>query len=196
MHRESGVASRFLYLIRHGQYDTSVRHQLGGSLTPLGRQQAEITAQALCDVPVNTIYCSSMRRAEETAEIIAQVFPAAMLQKTRSLWECVPTVPEKYAQHFSEAQIGGTSECRQQLDSAFNRFFKLARGGEKHELLICHGNVVRYLVCRALEVNLDAWANMHIYNCGISRVMIEPHGMFLISHNEINHIPLHLQTET
>ena len=58
---------RAIYLVRHGQYESysEKSDSLGGGLTDLGREQAQLTAAALSVLPVNAIYCSTLRRAAE-----------------------------------------------------------------------------------------------------------------------------------
>ncbi|UQU63523.1 histidine phosphatase family protein [Couchioplanes caeruleus] len=62
------MTARYLYLARHGD---AVE---GGGLTPAGRRQAECLAERLADVPLTSITHSPLRRATETAAILA---PAA-----------------------------------------------------------------------------------------------------------------------
>lgn len=193
------MAKRYLYLIRHGQYDNNANDHLGGTLNAVGRQQAELTAQALRELPISTIHCSSMRRAVETATIIAQVFNEIPPQPTDALWECVPSVPPRLAHYFGGRDVlseNALVECKENLDNFYEAHFKAARGEEKHELVVCHGNVIRYLVSRTLGAPADVWAAMLIYNCGISRILIEAeHKRFVVTHNEFGHLPLDLQTE-
>lgn len=63
-----------LYIIRHGETDWNVMRRFQGrSDIPLnseGRRLAQITAQALGDVPFTKIYTSPLKRAYETAMII------------------------------------------------------------------------------------------------------------------------------
>lgn len=63
-----------LYIIRHGETDWNVKRRFQGrSDIPLndeGRRLAQITSQALEDVPFTKIYTSPLKRAYETAVII------------------------------------------------------------------------------------------------------------------------------
>lgn len=188
---------RHLYLIRHGQYDLSEKGKLGGSLTQKGREQAYLTGLALQEFPIDTLHYSSMPRAAETAQLIAESLPGVLLRRSRALWECVPSVPPRFAEHFTSLPANHVERCQKRLDTVYSKYFKPARGEEKHEALVCHGNVIRYLVCRALDVGAHTWANLLIFNCGISRVLIEGSGnIFLVGHSDIGHIPHDLRTET
>ena len=64
-----------LILVRHGATDLNQQRRVQGlsnlGLNETGKRQAEALAQALKDVKVDTIYCSPLRRAQETAHIIS-----------------------------------------------------------------------------------------------------------------------------
>jgi broad specificity phosphatase PhoE len=67
-----------LLLARHGATDANLEqpYTLQGSkrdseLTPLGRQQAQALAQFFAAQPVRHVYCSPLRRAVQTAEVVA-----------------------------------------------------------------------------------------------------------------------------
>ena len=73
---------------------------------------------------------------------------------------------------------------QQRLEYTFSQYFKAIEDVEQHDILVCHGNILRYLICRVLQVAPEAWINADIHNCGISEVLIETSGkMMLISHN-------------
>lgn len=68
---------RHVILVRHAQYDERERDDAMRVLTPLGRQQAEITAERLAEIARATrgrvrIHSSTMTRARQTAEIIRE----------------------------------------------------------------------------------------------------------------------------
>jgi 2,3-bisphosphoglycerate-dependent phosphoglycerate mutase len=66
-----------LYLIRHGQSAGNAEGRFGGHsptpLSPLGIQQAELTAQFLAKERINIIYSSDLHRAVQTAEPLAKL---------------------------------------------------------------------------------------------------------------------------
>jgi len=74
-----------IYLIRHGQTDFNVKSIIAGQietdLTALGRRQALEAAQKLKSDGVNfdVILCSTLKRAKDTAEIIASILPAPIV---------------------------------------------------------------------------------------------------------------------
>jgi serine/threonine-protein phosphatase PGAM5 len=194
------MATRTLYLIRHGQYDFV--HQpddLGGYLTALGREQARRTAEMLSSLPISAIYCSSLRRAAETAGIIASAFSSITPKSYRQLWEIVPCIPAREADYFAIRFPDLAPEQivldRQAADEAFDLFFRLPETEDKQEMIVCHGNIIRYFACRVIGAPIDSWASMETHNCGITRCTIESDGrMMLVSLNDIGHLPLDVQT--
>ena len=196
------MALRSLYLIRHGQHhsETLVEDPLGTHLTPMGQEQVLLTAYRLRELAVQNIHFSSMYRTAETAlriaNILCEVTPGIKLHHSKGLWECIPSVPEKLAEDF--AMMYSTQELasgEQHAQKVFDRYFKRALGEDKTEIIVSHGNLIRYLVLRALQVSPQAWINMEINNCGVSQIVIKPDGeMKLISYNDVGHLPAHLRT--
>jgi broad specificity phosphatase PhoE len=66
-----------LYLIRHGQSAGNAEGRFGGHsptpLSELGKEQAEITAQALAKEKIHAIYSSDLIRAVQTAEPLSKL---------------------------------------------------------------------------------------------------------------------------
>ena len=81
------MAAPRLYLVRHGESEANVagvlQGQTHGALTAVGRDAAHRLGRALANLPVTerptTILTSDLRRAAETAEIIAAALGATPL---------------------------------------------------------------------------------------------------------------------
>ncbi len=198
------MAQRTIYLIRHGQYISQPDDdELGGVLTELGREQAGQVGVFLSETGVSEIHCSSMRRAEETADIIAKHMPNLRPNSTDLLWELVPTIPphlEGYFANLAERNPQFRSEMveerRSVADKAFKEFFHPAGRGIDQIAIVCHGNLIRYLVCSALEIDPDKWSKMLIHHCSLTSILIEANGdMILVSYNETGHLPKYMKTE-
>jgi serine/threonine-protein phosphatase PGAM5 len=194
------MATKTLYLIRHGQYYFHNEHidKMGGNLTPAGIKQAQATAQRVKLWPITAIHASTMPRALETAQIIAGELPNVPLHPSDDLWECLPHIPPRYAKHFSGYAPEAIAQDRLHAERAFAKYFQPSTATQDQvELIVAHGTLIRYFVCRVLEIEPEAWASMDICNCSISEILIEANGhMTLISHNDIGHLPTHLITST
>ena len=78
-----------LYLARHGESVFNLEGRVGGDseLSPKGRNDAEHVAELLSVLELNTIYCSTLIRSIQTAEIIQKRFPLTPLVKLDKLKE-------------------------------------------------------------------------------------------------------------
>lgn len=208
-----GMATRTIYLIRHGQhihvaradgnegwsaeraFDDEIVRQQDGGLTTIGRKQAELTAARFRAQPIHVIHTSTLPRAVETATSIATALPNTPVATERGLWECVPHVPAKLAHRAKEFPPALLERDQAHAIAAFERYFHPSDSDNQQEIIVCHGNLIRYFICRVLEVTPDAWINMYTYNCGVSEVQIQPEGeCILISFNEMGHLPTDLRT--
>ncbi len=186
------MAVRVIYLLRHGQEDRENRpDELGGSLTAVGIAQAQATAEHLRYTAFDVVYVSTLRRAQETADLIVSHHPTVPVEKTADLVESVPSIPAMLLDVVKDLSSKQIAAEQQRIAAAFSRFFVPAPGEDDvQDLIICHGNLIRYFVCRVLAASLDMWVNLEIANCGISRVEVRPNGrMVLVAHNEHHHIP-------
>ena len=176
---------RRLLLIRHGQYDE--RDEGTKDLTSLGKKQAKLICRALGDDRVDAVYSSTMLRARTTAALVAETRKLSV-SSTPILCECIPT---KVGFFIEPAVI---REGKKQADRAFARFFKRSRHN-RTELIVCHGNIIRYFVTRAMGMKLHAWRSMAIYHASITDIRIHSDGRaILFSYNDVAHLPARLRT--
>lgn len=185
---------RILYLIRHGEYNQKDPRSpfVGKGLVPLGIAQARLVAARLRTYPVkfDSLYSSTMTRAVETAMVINQDFPYLKLKESPLLSECTP--PSWRLKHIDPEEA---KECEERLDRAFKKFFIPSDSGNKNDIIVCHGNVIRYFVTKVLGVDTRSWLNMSIFNCSLTVVKIYYTGrMKLFSYNDVGHIPPNMQT--
>ncbi len=193
------MAVRVIYLVRHGQHDQEnpTGSELGGSLTPLGVKQAELTAEILATKPISSIHSSSLNRAEETARIIAKKSSQISVQQTDLLWECIPAMTSKLQMEMPNYTNLQVSQDKQRADVAFRKYFKVAKRTDRHDVVVCHGNLIRYFVTVVLKADAASWVRMDICNCGITQVLIQPEGdMAVLCHNDWSHLPKDLRTST
>jgi len=66
---------------------------------------------------------------------------------------------------------------------------------DRYELVVCHGNVIRSHLLRALQLPVQAWLRLAIQNTGISHLIIRPSGnVSLYSLGDTGHLPKELIT--
>jgi len=162
-----------------------------GSLTKLGHYQAGCIAKRLKELPISKIHSSSLLRAKETALTVVEKFSDLELKSHHSLKEGLPYVPSAVIKrkNLDKLQIKLDKE---RMEKAFKSFFKANKKEEiKHEALICHGNIIRFFLCKSLGVPIEAWSNFEVYQCSLSVIKITKEGKMVVkSVGESGHIPL------
>ena len=193
--RLSGV--RTIYLIRHGQYDheDDSDPDVGKALVPLGVAQARLVAARLAALPVEmtSLTSSTMTRARQTALVIGGDFPNLALRKSELIRECTPSTwrEDIMADTFPDA----VEACERNLDRAFSKYFVPSPDEDRHDIIVCHGNVIRYFVTKVLGVDTESWLGMAIGNCSLTIVRIKPDGsMKLLTYGDVGHLPPNMQT--
>ncbi|MNS79085.1 phosphoglycerate mutase [compost metagenome] len=190
------MAKRTIVLVRHGQYHPAKENELE-RLTTLGRKQASLVAKRLKENKIDRIVHSTMPRAAETAAIIKQQLGFGRNFETcDQLRECTPGFPKHLRKKHGYTDVKKLNTAKAQMEKAFKKYFKTPRK-DSLEVLVCHGNVIRYLVCRALGIDTLKWRELDILQCGISVIEVNSKGslrMILRSHNDVGHIPKALRT--
>ena len=188
---------RTVILIRHGEYehDSECDEDIGCGLVTLGRQQARLAADRLKAMPFafTSIQASAMTRARQTGEIIAERFPALELVLQRDIRECTPNTRREDI--MAELEPGEAAACEKNLEAAWNRIFVPAAGANEYDIVVCHGNVIRWVVTRVLEVDPEAWLGMSIANCSMTVVQVHMDGSKkLVSFADSGHLPYSMTT--
>ncbi|MBE0572116.1 MAG: histidine phosphatase family protein [Ignavibacteriaceae bacterium] len=197
---EEQKGTRTIYLIRHGEYDQtdSTDSDIGKKLTPLGIAQARLVSTRLKGMPVefSSLTSSTMTRARETAMVISQDFPELKLQQSTLIRECTPPTWRKDI--MADETESDLNMCAKNLEAAFTEYFLPSPdGNDRNDIIVCHGNVIRYFVTKILKADPMSWLQMSIANCSLTIIRILPDGsMKLAAYNDIGHIPPNMQTET
>ncbi|XP_062274229.1 serine/threonine-protein phosphatase PGAM5, mitochondrial isoform X2 [Scomber scombrus] len=174
-------ATRNILLIRHSQYNLSGSSDKERILTPLGREQAEFTGQRLAALGLkyDILIHSSMARATETANIISKHLsgPGVDLVSCDLLREGAPIEPVPPVTHWKPDAVYHEDGAR--IEAAFRRYIHRADPKQKedsYEIIVCHANVIRYFVCRALQFPPEGWLRMGLNNGSITWLTIRPSG--------------------
>ncbi|MHC5038056.1 MAG: histidine phosphatase family protein [Planctomycetota bacterium] len=186
---------RCIYLVRHGDYLKKGKWgTLGPPLTLVGRKQAMRVAKRLSRQPIKIIHASTMIRARETADIIAKELSDVPVKYHNLLWEGAPTPIPGYRTEPEYRPL--IAKTKKRMDRVYEKYFRPSRSN-RFEILVGHGNLIRYLVLRSLGTSGKRWYFMGIHCCGISCVVVLPsEEKFLISFNETGHLPKSLLTHS
>jgi len=136
-----------------------------------------------------------MTRARETAAVMHETLTSIPIQQTSLLSECTPPMAD--ANVAKERVSKEAAECEKQLDEAFKQFFIPATGTARGDVLVCHGNVIRYFVMKALGVETGMWIRMSVAHASLTVIQITPKGAFrVLSVGDVGHLPPNLQSGT
>lgn len=189
--------THFVYLVRHGIYDrdsTVTNDVLGNGLNALGHEQARLTGARLAalQVRVSRVVTSDYRRARETAADIGVALGMPVTQDSL-LRECTPTSDRPdYRRGLSDAEL---FLCDSTLAAAYAKYLRPTPEADTRDVLVCHGNVIRRFLVRALGMDLASWTHMDIGNCSITVLAVRPDGgVRLVAYSDTGHLPADKQT--
>jgi len=191
--------SRTILLVRHGEYDAdpAADPKLGPHLSALGVAQAHLVGARLAAIPggIDGRHVSPLQRARDTAATIGAALPRGDFDVIDDLAECMP--PTRRSTVMEGEKPEDLAACQAQLDRVFAAWFKPSPGGDRTDLFVCHGNVIRYLVTRALGVDSKAWLEMSIGHASLTKIRIKPDGsMQVISVGDVGHLPPNMLSGT
>lgn len=205
-----------LIMIRHGQSFVNLKDWQGGNsdegLTPLGQKQAAALAEWLPKKinKFDSIYCSSMLRAQETAEPLAKKYDLPLLIDDRlrevgnnrldhMAWPS-DDLPEYSDFWGSEKPFSSITPTREMGESLMH--FRVRVGNfieeliDKHKketiLAICHGGVIEATLDHVF--NIGPWRRCEVWshNTGITRFELVEHPLRetwrLHYHSRIEHL--------
>jgi serine/threonine-protein phosphatase PGAM5 len=192
--------TRTIYLVRHGDYNQTDEQDefIGNELTPLGIAQARLLASRFKAMPVQftSLTSSTMTRARQTAMILNQEFPMVQLKQDELICECTP--PSWRKDVMAGVDTTEKEKCVENLEKAFKEFFVPSPDeNDRNDIVVCHGNVIRYFVTKVLKVDPMSWLQMSITNCSLTIIRIMPDGiMKLDTFSDYGHIPENMRTFT
>lgn len=196
----------FLFLLRHGatRLNLETPYRLQGSevdepLVELGRKQSIGAQQLLQSVPLRAVYSSPMKRAMQTAAIVAQphalpVIPLADLREgsvgrweNRTWPDIQASEPEAYQQFVSEPEkygYAGGENFNQVLARVKPVMHQLLKHHAGQSIaVIGHQIVNRVLVADIMGLPMKQARTMKFANAGITLISVENNQPVLISLN-------------
>ncbi|KAK7871299.1 hypothetical protein R5R35_007574 [Gryllus longicercus] len=188
-------ATRHILLIRHGQYNLDGTRDSERTLTELGKQQAVRTGERLKELalPYTKLVRSTMTRATQTAQYIEQALEKELpVNDCCMLQEGAPIPPEPPVGHW-KPEFHQFYQDGARIEAAFRKYFHRAPASQKedsYEILVCHANVIRYFVCRALQFPPEAWLRIGLKHASITWVSVLPSGrVTLHALGDTGHLP-------
>ncbi|CAO1415895.1 unnamed protein product [Diamesa hyperborea] len=192
------TAFRHLILIRHGQYYFDGPTEADRSLNDVGKMQAKLTGQRLADlqVPIDNIVISTMTRAQQTGKIIMDCLPKSLDLKIENDPLLEEGIPYPFTPELDHWKLNPSNLFKDppRIEAAFRAHFHRAKPSQKEDsytLLVCHANVIRFFVLRALQLPPEAWLRLSLHHASITWLTINPNGrVTLRTLGDAGHMPL------
>ncbi|GMS83465.1 hypothetical protein PENTCL1PPCAC_5640 [Pristionchus entomophagus] len=191
----TATATRTIVLIRHGQYELDKKPY---ALTQLGRVQAVLVGKRLAEWHekkrnIDEVTMSTMTRTTETANLILRrLAPQPPRSSDSLIEEGTPYPPEPALADWRPRAKEFFSEGSR-IESAFRKHIHRASPKQKKgstEVILCHGNVIRYFICRALQFPPEGWLRMSVAHSSITVMNIHPDGnVKIMSVGDMGHLP-------
>jgi len=198
-----------LYLVRHGQTSWNLEGKTQGSkdstLTPLGIKQAEMLGQRLNKIQLDTIYSSPLKRAQSTAQIIANmqnidcILDDRLVEMNFGEWEGLTNFdieknyPDNFKTwrdnpHIAKIPNGETIEIAQRRMIEFTN--NIMESDYENILVVSHGTTIRLLLLYILSMDLQHYYKLKQDNCAINLIEFKHHGPVLIKYNDTCHLDI------
>ena len=177
---------RILHYVRHGDYES--RGETGEErLTPVGRRQARVTGARMSRRRISQIYSSDSPRSIQTAELMSDRMSGIPVTISPLLREVIPT-----AVPGSSISLETRSRGKRGLDAVIAQFFQNLPDPDE-TVVVCHGNLIRALVCHMLDAPRTMWTQLATHHCGVTTFLLQPGGQGrLVGYNDVGHLPTEL----
>ena len=197
-----------LFLIRHGEteWNKILRYQgqTDIDLNETGFNQARLLSKRLKDEKIDRIYSSDLKRAANTAAIVAKPHDLKLIKekKLREIcfgeWEGMnyEEISEKYPEIYKEWRNDPVSvpppegetflEFQKRIIYIINKIKDLHAG--ERVAIVAHGGTIRVYLAHILGMPLKENRKLSIHNTSISRLKIYDKRPVLKSLNSICHL--------
>lgn len=186
-----------IVLVRHGNYDVDDPRddRTGKGLLPLGIAQARLAGSRLRALPerFDELLASPFTRARETAALVGEELGGLAPTIDPDLAECTP--PTRRADVMAEEKPADLAACAARLDRLAARLLVPSPERDRRTLVVAHGNVIRYLVTKALAVDSAAWLGMSIGHASLTVLAIDAQGApRVVAVGDVGHLPPSLRS--
>lgn len=190
-----------VYLIRHANPDYSLEKKVGDRLMPLsleGRKQARELTKALSKLNIDSIYTSSLVRAQETASYFTKrchldiKVEEGLDEINWKAWHRVKyfrTSEERRRQSLSSYRVLDKQLDKMQTHTRriLSSIFEDNRG--KNVAVFCHGNIIKAFLTGIMDADVLGFLSLEVYQASISQLVIDRDAYVKIACiNNFNHL--------
>lgn len=198
-----------LIMVRHGETSYNLEGRLQGvrdiPLNAQGRAQAMQLARYLSSEHFDAAYSSDLRRAWGTAQlIVAEHAPldlhadSRLREPSKGIWEgltwseIVARYPDQAAAYQADRECapegGETLSAIVVRVTAVLRDLERAHPQRESVLVVAHGQLLRLLICVAVEIAPKRFLNFNMDNTSVSELRYYPTGVVLHRLNDTAHL--------
>ena len=189
------MATRYLYLARHGEADPF------GELTEAGYEQARLLGRRLAHLPIDAVWHSPLPRAAASAQALAdQLDPPPATAAAEELIDHIPYVPPAaqtpapwlpFFDGYDEQDAAAGHRIAQRLTA---RFATAPEHDDVHEVLITHAYPIAWLIRDALAAPAARWLGLASANAALTVIEYRPAvPPSIVMLNEMSHLPADLR---
>jgi broad specificity phosphatase PhoE len=190
-----------IYLIRHANPDYSLEKKLGDSLMPLsleGKKQARALSKALAKLNIDSVYSSTLARAQETASHFANrrkleiKVDEDLDEIDWKAWHRVKyfrTSEERRKQSLSSYKVLDKQLDKMQVHTRrlLANIFEDNRG--KNVAVFCHGNIIKTFLTGIMDADVLGFLSLEVYQASISQLVIDRDAYVKIGYiNDFKHL--------
>ncbi|CAJ1375093.1 unnamed protein product [Effrenium voratum] len=194
-YQRSNVGTRHLLFVRHAQPGEEAE------LSPLGLQQAELAAQRIFSQvglsKYKVIFHAPSAEAKATADVIQKRLGKVLAKESDLLVEGVPMVPDPAPEQLQQLPKDVLFKDMVRAEGALRTHLWRPAGGPEStaEIVVGHGNQMRYVLCRALQLNPNVWSRFAAGHATVSWLEISSDGSVLLREfGGSGHLPPELRT--
>jgi serine/threonine-protein phosphatase PGAM5 len=180
------MATRHLYLVRHGEADPF------GELTDTGRRQTALLADRLAPLGIDAVHYSPLSRAAASAAIIGERL-GVRPQEAAELIDHVPHVPDPMLPEWAGFFDGFDAEeaaAGARLADAFAHRFARPATEEVREVLVTHAYQVAWMLRLALDAPPERWLGLNSGNTALTAIDFPSGGApRVLLFNDMGHLP-------
>jgi broad specificity phosphatase PhoE len=210
------VRTTLVYLVRHGATDANARrpyilqgHGIDLALNDGGRRQARCAGRLLASEPVRAVFASPMRRALETAQVIAEPHKLAVATIDTFIecnvgrwegrdWETIRReFPREYEDFHRDPSLhpylGGESysDVHRRTAPVFRSLLETHAGSAL--VLVAHNIVNRVLIADVLGLELKRAKEIQQANGGVTLIRHQDGRADLVTLNSLFHLDADLR---
>jgi broad specificity phosphatase PhoE len=196
-----------LILARHGEtvwnVDKVFRGRADVNLDEVGTKQAELLGKYLSDWKLEAIYSSPLKRALNTANIIARYqtvsvcIAEGLIDFDFGEWQSLPeqevkrlypAVLDEWHNNPHKAKMPGGESLEAVTGRAVEVVYDIISRHQGNVLLVSHRVVVKVLICYLLGLDNSHFWNINQDVCGITIFQYADGRFVLTRHNDTSHL--------